>query len=384
MISHISKFLIFATALFFVFIPQTFAASEATTTVRVTICGDGIVGFAEVCDVLGGNDGAYATSTAGLHCNSTCTAFAPYCGDQIFQALYGETCDDGNNLSGDNCSNVCTQEVAPTATGTPPTPPPPPPSSNGGGLGVRDGSVSIKNPTKVVIDGKAYPGAFVHVLQDGKQVSIVSTSQKGDFHYETSEITPGPVIFGFWAEDSKKTRSITLTTTFQVVQNAVTTVSGILLPPTIDVDKKTVPLGGKLNVFGETLPYATIFTSIDSGGDNIATGTAVLADGKWSISFDTAGLKNESLHTVKAQSEIILGDKSAKRSGFSQSVGFYVGTKDIGTVISSDVNNDGKVNIVDFSILLFYWGTSEITVDFNSDGKVNLTDFSILLFNWTG
>jgi cysteine-rich repeat protein len=380
-----TKLRVFLLASFFLTLasPDTLAASTATTTVLVTICGDGLVGFGEVCDVLGGNDGAYSTSTSGLHCNSTCTAFAPYCGDQILQALYGEECDDGNNLSGDKCTNVCKQEVAPTATGTPPVPPPPPPSSNGGGLGVRDGSVSIKNPTKVVIDGKAYPGAYIHILKDGKQVGVVPANQKADFHYETSEITPGAVIFGFWAEDSKKTRSIILTTTFQVVQNAVTTVSGILLPPTIDAGKKSVPLGETLNISGETFPSAAIFTSVDFGTDS-ATGTSALSDGKWNMTLPTAGLKNESLHTVKVQSEVILNDKSTKRSGFSQSVGFYVGTKDIGEVISPDVNNDGKTNIVDFSILLFYWGTSEVTVDFNHDGKVNLTDFSILLFNWTG
>jgi cysteine-rich repeat protein len=377
-ISQMSKILILSVALFF-FSSVTLAASNATTTVRITICGDGIVGFGEVCDVIGGNDGAYATSFAGHHCNSTCTAFAPYCADQILQALYGEECDDGNNLSGDNCTNVCKQEVAPTATGTPPVPPP----SSGGGFGASSGAVSLQTPTKVLIDGKAYPNAFVHILQDGKQVGIVPANQKGDFHYETSGITPGPVIFGFWAEDSKKTRSITLTTTFQVVQNAVTTVSGILLPPTINSDKKTIPLGGKLDIFGETLPNAAIFTSVDSGTDT-ATGTTVLADGKWSMSLDTSALKNESLHTVKAQSEIVFGDKSAKRSGFSQSIGFYVGAKDIGDVISPDINHDGKVNIIDFSILLFYWGTDEITADLNSDGQVNLTDFSIMLFNWTG
>jgi cysteine-rich repeat protein len=376
------KLLLYGTLFLFFITAEPSLAAPATTTVRVTICGDGIVGFMEVCDVLGGNDGAYSTSTAGLHCNATCTAFAPYCGDTVLHALYGEECDDGNNLSGDNCTNVCKQEVAPTASGTPATPPPPP-SSSGGGFGVRDGSVSIKNPTKVVIDGKAYPSAYVHILQDGKQVGIVPAKQTGDFHFEVSDITPGPVIFGFWAEDSKKTKSITLTTTFQVVQNAVTTVSGVLLPPTIELDKKTVPPGESLRVFGETLPNAQIFSSIDSGNPS-ASGTAALSDGKWSLTLDTGTLKNEALHSVKAQSEIILADKSAKRSGFSQSAGFYLGTNDTGGTIFPDVNNDGKVNIVDFSILLFYWGTSEATVDFNRDGKVNLTDFSILLFNWTG
>ncbi len=360
-------------------IPYSADAATATTTVQITICGDGIVGFGEVCDVVGGNDGAYSTSTAGLHCSATCTAFAPYCGDQVLQALYGEECDDGNNFSGDNCTNMCKQEVAPTATTTPPVPPPP----IAGGPGASSGSISFQAPTKVVMDGKAYPGAYVHILKDGVQAGVVPAAVSGDFHYEISALTPGPTAFGFWAEDSGKTRSITLTTTFQVVQGAVTTVSGIFLPPTIDAEKKSVPPGGSLRIFGESFPGAVIFPSVDLGAGS-ATHTAAFSDGKWSLFLDTAGLKNETLHSVKAQSEIILADASAKRSGFSQSVGFYVGTKDLGSVISADVNGDGKVNIIDFSILLFYWGTSEITVDFNQDGKVNLTDFSILLFNWTG
>lgn len=47
-----------------------------------------------------------------------------------------------------------------------------------------------------------------------------------------------------------------------------------------------------------------------------------------------------------------------------------------------DINADNRVNLVDFSILLYHWGTSFVGTDFNTDGKVNLTDFSILLSNW--
>ena len=34
----------------------------------------------------------------------------PVCGDGILQSLAGEECDDGNTLSGDGCSEDCTQE----------------------------------------------------------------------------------------------------------------------------------------------------------------------------------------------------------------------------------------------------------------------------------
>jgi hypothetical protein len=52
----------------------------------------------------------------------------------------------------------------------------------------------------------------------------------------------------------------------------------------------------------------------------------------------------------------------------------------------SDINDDGKVNSVDFSIMLAYWKTpvipKNVNVDLNHDGKVNSVDFSILLSQW--
>ena len=52
-----------------------------------------------------------------------------------------------------------------------------------------------------------------------------------------------------------------------------------------------------------------------------------------------------------------------------------------------DINKDGKIDIVDFSILLYFWHDVNISnpcADINQDGKVELTDFSIMLYWWTG
>jgi len=53
-----------------------------------------------------------------------------------------------------------------------------------------------------------------------------------------------------------------------------------------------------------------------------------------------------------------------------------------GAACAGDLNSDGWVDLTDFSILLFWWGTSNSTADINGDGIVNLTDFSIMLFHW--
>jgi len=54
---------------------------------------------------------------------------------------------------------------------------------------------------------------------------------------------------------------------------------------------------------------------------------------------------------------------------------------------NADINCDGRVNGVDFSILLAFWKTSgpftNPRVDLNGDGKVDAVDFSIMLYRWT-
>jgi hypothetical protein len=53
---------------------------------------------------------------------------------------------------------------------------------------------------------------------------------------------------------------------------------------------------------------------------------------------------------------------------------------------SADLNCDGKVNGIDFSILLAFWKTlapfGNPRADLNKDTKVDSVDFSILLYNW--
>jgi hypothetical protein len=53
----------------------------------------------------------------------------------------------------------------------------------------------------------------------------------------------------------------------------------------------------------------------------------------------------------------------------------------------ADFNCDGKVNSIDFSILLYFWKSKppfrNIYVDINRDSKVDSVDFSIMLFEWS-
>ncbi len=349
---------------------DTFIVS--TTTLRISICGDTIVNDGEECDVPG-EVGVYSTTIIGRQCSAQCL-YGPYCGDGILQTTYDEECDDGNNTSNDFCAADCTVENAGGGGG----------SSSGGGGGSSGGSPDgPMGDTQVSITGKAYPNATVNVLLDGDVIGTVRANNQADFTFST-DIEPGTNSFGFWAKDSNSIRSITLNTTFDVTQGAVTTISGIMLPPTIVATPSRVDKGSPITFSGKTVPNFTVKSYIDTSA--FVESAVANSSGEWQLVFDTSRL-SEATHTVKPKFEQLTGGKLTE-SNFGQTLSFYVGAGPTGEISSSDLNKDGKINLIDFSILIFWWGTnggnSSPRADINANGKVGLEDFSILLFNWTG
>ena len=346
----------------------------ASTTVYVSVCGNGVVEPPlEVCDD-GTNNGQYATSSATRNCLPDCSGYGPYCGDGILQPSFGEQCDDGNNGSGDGCSATCQIES------TAPLPGPGPSPSGGGGYS--GGSYAPPNPTEIIVKGRAYPGATVNILKDGATIGVVQADTSANFSFSTTNVSPGVATFGFWAQDSLGLKSIALTTTVTITANAATTISGESLPPTISIDKRQLQKGETLTISGQSAPAVTIETYVHSG-NNIVLTTSTDNGGNWKILFNTKPLDNNALHTVDADF-VTSASGAMARSEFSQSISFFLGSGGAGKSYLADLNGDGKVNLADFSILLYYWGTSTPLADLNGDGKVDLQDLSILLYYWTG
>jgi hypothetical protein len=52
---------------------------------------------------------------------------------------------------------------------------------------------------------------------------------------------------------------------------------------------------------------------------------------------------------------------------------------------SSDLNKDGKIDLIDFSVLAYWYGRmrAPASVDLSGDGTIDLSDFSILAYYWT-
>lgn len=346
------------------------ALNIATTTLTISICGDALINPGEECDVIG-ETGEYSTTIIGRQCSISCQ-YGPYCGDGILQTLYDEECDDGNNTSDDFCAADCTIEFADNGGG----------STGGGGSSGSGGDRTPVGDTQVSIQGKAYPNVTVNILIDAELVGTVRTNNRGEFTF-TTDTRPGTASLSFWANDSSGTRSLTVNTTFDITQGAVTNLDGILIPPTIRTTNASVNPGAVVTLNGQTVPSVTVEVSIDNGKKTLTTTSD--AAGLWSVPFDTSTVSVDT-HTAKARFVSTTGTQRVD-SPYGTALSLFVGVEGKATS-NSDLNRDGKVNLIDFSILVFWWGTpggnSNPPADISQNAKVGLEDFSILLFNWTG
>ena len=256
-------------------------------------------------------------------------------------------------------------------------------SRGGGGFETNDGPYE-SGEGRVIINGFAFPGAEVTVLVDGNIAETERADSTGDFSVLVDEIARGTYTFGIYATGPDETQSSTFSTSFTVSGARASQLSNVNIAPSITVTPDPVEPGETLTISGYALPDATITienSQLDAPSANTLTATSD-GDGAWSTTIPTDTF-NRGTYQVRAQAEQVDGE----RTNFSDYTFYGVGEQ-AAVPSNSDLNTDGSVNLIDFSILLFWWGTdggdSNPPADINQDGSVDLTDFSILLFNWTG
>lgn len=247
-------------------------------------------------------------------------------------------------------------------------PPPPPP---GGWL--------VLQPAEIVFRGRASPEAFLTVFKDGQVAATFFAEPSGLFRKKLTGVSRGNYTFGIQAEDSEGRESITLSFRVSILDGTLTTISGIFIPPTIELSSSEVARGETLDIFGQVFPESQVKIFISP--QDIVKETIASPQGKWSFKLDTTPLERED-YKVRAKAFLETGEQSF----FSQTLSFSVSPKPL-VCWGADLNFDKEVNLVDFSILLYFWHQTtpeNSCADINQDGIVDLVDFSIMMYYWTG
>ncbi|MBI2120800.1 MAG: hypothetical protein HYT94_04220 [Parcubacteria group bacterium] len=264
----------------------------------------------------------------------------------------------------------------------PSTEPPPPPASSGGGSGPLGGGNFLKT-ADVSLSGTAYPSAKIFVLKDGKEAAAVTAAADGKWGAKVLGLDRGTYTFGVYAIDAKSKKSSIISSTVSVIAGTGNTVARILLPPTLGAAKTSADPGQDFVLSGYGIPKSITEVSLSkqngADGDSSAATTTVLSNGEWTLNMSTKGLSVGG-YEARARSLLFAGDTSGFGAALSLGIGQDAAPD---PAVRSDMNGDGKINLIDFSILLFSWGKSNPAVDLNGNGKVDLADFSILIFYWT-
>lgn len=251
-----------------------------------------------------------------------------------------------------------------------------PPSGGGAGGGI----IGLPAPvvTGVRISGRAFPGAQVTVLALSPKGATITgkatATANGSFSVLLTGVGVGAGSYGITATDAlnRTTQTKILTANYRSVR-ALLTLDASVLSPTLGLVHPVVRQGDVVGFVGDAIPGYTVRVQIDGvPEDRTAT---VATDGSYKILFPTATLALGS-HAVRVQQVSPAG----VRSDYAPQKVFVVTTL---FTPQTDFNQDGVVNIQDWSVFLARWSSPVASVrlldDLNGDGKVDVTDLSIFV-----
>lgn len=235
--------------------------------------------------------------------------------------------------------------------------------------------------TAVRFSGYAYPDALVSISKQGIFALSVYADSTGYFTATLEEEYDSTILYSVIARDVLGNRSLLLNYPIAIQVGYLTHLSGILFAPTIVLDKRETVLNGDIAISGYALPNREVEILINGEVEKVFS-KQTNNDGTYKYVLNLSGLpKGEYTVSIKYK-----GDERQ-----SKLVKFIIGDKillneEIVEVLQGDCNRDGVINLIDFSVLAFWYKKPNppICVDVKRDNIVDLIDFSILAYFWTG
>lgn len=293
------------------------------------------------------------------------------------QTLSAVTITDTHSVS---VSALVTDPNATSSTSTPPF--------SGGGGGFSSGVPSFTDATEtnsILISGKYVPKMTVEVLSSGNVLSSIVVPDSGEFSLKVSHLKSGVYSLLLTVSDPSfkdKQYQSSLSYTVYVSDASETYISDVIFPPLFSPVKTSFKLGSLFELYGKALPQSSIIAYID--GKKIGT-TVSASDGTFLVKALTEKVGKRSLvFKYGAPLEAVPSGKTQTITVYSQnskddSSRFVCGSR-------VDFSLDCRINIVDFSVLAYWYKRSNFPekYDLNGDGKIDIKDFSIMAYHWTG
>jgi hypothetical protein len=256
-------------------------------------------------------------------------------------------------------------------------------NGNGGGGGGGGGILNLI--TTVNFSGMAYPLSRVYILKDGDIAVTTIADQAANFSVSLTGLSTDTYTFSIYGEDSNNRKSSFFSFPIYITEGTTVNIGNIFLSPTIDVNKSQVKRGDNLIIFGQSVPQNEVVISVHSDQEHFFR-VVSNAMGAYLYNLDTSILENGK-HQTKSKTTL-----DTQVSLYATPVSFLVGDESIlkdetdCSLFRGDLNCDNHVNLIDFSIMAFWYKkiNPPQKIDLSNDGKITLVDFSIMAFYWTG
>ncbi|MEZ4180033.1 MAG: dockerin type I domain-containing protein [Candidatus Doudnabacteria bacterium] len=251
------------------------------------------------------------------------------------------------------------------------------------------GKILIDRAT-VSFSGRAFPQAKLTLLVDGQVKSVLVADQNGEFKLVINNLSYGNYQISIYAEDPLGLVSAPYTINIAAFSNTPQVISGVLLPPTIQSSRLSLRQGELLQFYGYATPGATV--SLSAFGFSQGLGSTNADDsGFYRINIPMNFIPG--IYSIRTKANL-----GSDFSFFSRPIQLSIYQTDfelpdgqtlpppIQFASCLDYNGDNHVDLIDFSILLFWLGKPNppINLDCNGDRNINITDFSLLMYYWTG
>lgn len=234
----------------------------------------------------------------------------------------------------------------------------------------------------VRISGYSAPGTFITITENGTVIGTDTAGIAGLFSKYLTGISPGNHTFTIFGVDSSNRTTSLLDVSAITPIYQETSISNLLLSPTIELSTTSINQGDLLVTNGSSIINGnlSIFTE-----PHLRTYYATAsATGIWSYTIDNTDEYIPGDYHIYSLVQNDIGSQSL----FSNALQFSVisnqngGSEPLCDLSRGDLNCDDLINLIDFSILMYYWGSTNQGADINIDDSVNLIDFSIMMYYW--